>query len=224
MEIKKVLAVVMSMCIVGGTLSCGAPVISQTITAQADAADACFSYDESSGVMYLSGFDTTGVWKFDDMFKDCGELKTLKLGENLKNITEKAQLLNGKGWAAASSASEIVSGEGEYAVIENNAVTTYIRAEKTPPTYPANIRVEYNAKDHRVRFKRDKAEGAEKYGIAVYMAGKWRIQNRNITDTVYTSPKNLLPGRTYKVVIAAKVNGKRDIENAMKNAGTITIK
>ena len=55
MEIKKVLAVVMSLCIVGGTLSCGAPVISQTITAQADAADACFSYDESSGVMYLSG-------------------------------------------------------------------------------------------------------------------------------------------------------------------------
>ena len=35
------------------------------------------------------------------------------------------------------------------------------------------------------------------------------------------SPKNLTPGRTYSVAIAARVNGKWDIANATKNAVTI---
>ena len=44
---------------------------------------------------------------------------------------------------------------------------------------------------------------------AVYLAGKWRIQTQKIPATAvsYTTPKNLTPGKTYKVAIAAKVNG-----------------
>jgi hypothetical protein len=91
-------------------------------------------------------------------------------------------------------------------------------------TFPTNIKVEYSEKYHQVRFTWDKVYGAEKYGIAVYLAGKWRVQTQNITGTVYTSPKNLTPGKTYRVAIAARVNGKWDTANAIKNAVTVTIK
>ncbi len=96
--------------------------------------------------------------------------------------------------------------------------------EQTYPNWPQNIRVEYSEKYHQVRFTWDKVEGADRYGIAVYLAGKWRVQAQDITDTVYTSPKNLTPGKTYKVAIVARVNGKWDTTNAIKNAVTVTIK
>ncbi|SFC51867.1 hypothetical protein [Ruminococcus albus] len=131
MQIKKLLAVVMSLCMVAGDVSCGAPVITQSITAQA--------------------------------------------------------------------------------------------ANTNISTYPKNIKVEYSEKYRQVRFTWDKVEGADKYAIAVYLAGKWKVQAQNITDTVYTSPKNLTPGMTYKVAIAAKVNGTWDTKNAIKNAVTCTI-
>ncbi|WP_024859109.1 leucine-rich repeat domain-containing protein [Ruminococcus albus] len=88
-------------------------------------------------------------------------------------------------------------------------------------TFPTNIKVEYSEKYHQVRFTWDKVRGADKYCLAVYQAGKWKVQTQNITDTVYTSPKNLTQGMTYKVAISARVNGKWDTANAIKNAVTI---
>ena len=93
-----------------------------------------------------------------------------------------------------------------------------------PVPYPINIKVTYSEKYHQVRFTWDKVEGADRYGIAVYLAGKWRVQKQDITGTTYTSPKNLTPGVTYKVAIAARVNGRWDTANAIKHAGTVTIK
>ena len=105
-------------------------------------------------------------------------------------------------------------------------VFTRIYPKKETPkiTYPTNVKVAYSEKNHQVRFTWDKVEGADRYGIAVYQAGKWRVQTQNITGTVYTTPKNLIPGKTYKVAIAARVNGKWDTENAINHAGYITIK
>ena len=136
MKMKKILAAVMSLCMVTGAVSYGAPVISQGITVQAAEAE----------------------------------------------------------------------------------------SDETTLTYPTNIKVEYSEKYHQVRFKWDEVEGADMYGIAVYLAGKWKVQTQNITDTVYTSPKNLTPGMTYKVAIAARVDGKWDTENAIKNAVTVTVR
>ncbi len=79
-------------------------------------------------------------------------------------------------------------------------------------------------KYHQVRFTWDKVEGADRYGVAVYLAGKWKVQDKNITGTSYTTPKSLTPGKTYKVAIAARVNGKWDTANAIKNAVTVTVK
>ncbi|SEL11158.1 glycosyl hydrolase [Ruminococcus albus] len=91
-------------------------------------------------------------------------------------------------------------------------------------TYPKNIKVNYSTKYHQVQFIWDKVQGADKYGIAVYLAGKWRVQTSNITTNSYVTPKNLTPGMSYKVAIAARVNGKWDTANAIKNAVSVTIK
>ena len=100
--------------------------------------------------------------------------------------------------------------------------------ELTPPTddktYPTNIKVAYSEQYHQMRFTWDKVKNADKYGIAVYLAGKWRIQTSNITTNSYTSPKNMTPGMSYKVAIAARVNGKWDTVNAIKNAVKVTVK
>jgi aryl-phospho-beta-D-glucosidase BglC (GH1 family) len=90
--------------------------------------------------------------------------------------------------------------------------------------YPKNIKVNYNTQYHQVQFIWDKVQGADKYGIAVYLAGKWRVQTSNITTNNYITPKNLTPGMTYKVAIAARVNGKWNTTDPIKNAVTITIK
>ena len=91
------------------------------------------------------------------------------------------------------------------------------------PTWPTNIKVEYSEQYHQMRFTWDKVKNADKYGIAVYLAGKWRVQTSNITTTSYTSPKNMTPGMSYKVAIAARVNGKFDVVNALKYS-VVTVK
>ena len=56
MKLKRVLAVVMSLCMVAGTVSYGAPVITQSITAQAaDSATSGFSFNQTTGMLTLSG-------------------------------------------------------------------------------------------------------------------------------------------------------------------------
>lgn len=161
------------------------------------------------------------------LFDKCNNLKSLTIGENCTKIANIDYLTNENGWVNVKDTSTVVSGDGNKTVIENVGKNTYKRlpiVEETKPTYPTNIKVEYSTKYHQVRFTWDTVDGSDKYGIAVYLAGKWRVQTQNITETVYTSPKNLTPGKTYKVAIAARVNGKWDIANAINNAVTITIK
>ena len=90
--------------------------------------------------------------------------------------------------------------------------------------YPTNIKVNYSSEYHQIQFIWDAVEGADKYGIAVYLAGKWRVQTSNITATSYVTPKNLTPGKQYKVAIAARVNGTWNTIDPIKNAVTVTVK
>ncbi|SFB68118.1 carbohydrate binding domain-containing protein [Ruminococcus albus] len=101
----------------------------------------------------------------------------------------------------------------------NNNQTT------TGDTYPKNIQVNYSAQYHQIQFTWSPVQNAQNYGIAVYLAGKWRIQTQSISgsSTSYVTPKNLTPGMSYKVAIAAKVNGTWDVNNAIKNAVIVTV-
>ncbi|WP_196231698.1 hypothetical protein [Ruminococcus albus] len=52
------MAVVMSLCMVAGIVSYGAPVITQSITAQAAEANiSCYSFDETTAYTYSQGRD-----------------------------------------------------------------------------------------------------------------------------------------------------------------------
>lgn len=107
---------------------------------------------------------------------------------------------------------------------ENSSYSTAYAYISKPTTYPEIKSIDYNEPTHQIRFTWEKVKDADRYGIAVYLAGKWRVQVQNITGTVYTTPKNLTPGKTYKVAIAARVNGKWDVANAIKNAVNVTVK
>ncbi|SEL45724.1 leucine-rich repeat protein [Ruminococcus albus] len=89
--------------------------------------------------------------------------------------------------------------------------------------YPV-VSVESNGR--QFRFKWNPVNYAEKYAVAVYIAGKWKIQTQSIPASTlsYTSPKNLTPGKTYKVAIAAKVNCEWTVADAIKHAVTVTVK
>ena len=94
------------------------------------------------------------------------------------------------------------------------------------PSAPTITNVEYSTKSHQVRFTWKPVSGAQNYAIAVYLAGRWRIQTQSIEASVtsYTTPKNLIPGKSYKVAVAVKVNGIWSSADAVKHAVTVTVK
>jgi hypothetical protein len=101
----------------------------------------------------------------------------------------------------------------------NNIVVT------PKPVYPTLTSIQYSELYHQFRLNWSEAPNAECYGVAIYLAGKWRIVDQDIpaNTTSYTSPK-LKPGKTYKMMIGAKVNGKWDLTNVNSRAFTVTVK
>lgn len=296
MKMKKVLAVVMSLCMTAGVVSYGAPVISQVITARAAEANAeteCYSFDETTGSFTLKGkldlnvfrgfsndfkakiksvtaeagtvfpedssylftgfthctsfglsnTDTSNVTNMSKMFNKCfniteldlsfmdtrnvtdmtgafdycNNLKTITLGENFSTIPLNAYLDNNEGWVNANDTQTVISGTDCFAVIENEGINTYQRYYDSTATYPTKITFKHNANYNQYRISWNKVEGADRYGIAVYLAGKWKVMKQDITDTAYSTPKNLDSTKHYKVAVAARVNGKWDVKNAIEN-------
>ncbi|MCR5540484.1 MAG: InlB B-repeat-containing protein [Ruminococcus sp.] len=90
--------------------------------------------------------------------------------------------------------------------------------------YPKVTAVEYNEEFHQFRMKWTSVPDAEQYGIAVKLAGRWKVQAyTNAKTTVFTSPK-LKAGSKYDIVVCAKVNGKWDISNIASRAVKVTVK
>ena len=89
-------------------------------------------------------------------------------------------------------------------------------------SYPEVTEIAYSEPYHQFRLTWTPVDGADKYGIAAFIAGKWRVQT--YTDkTTFTSPK-LKAGDTYKLLIAARVNGEWDLSNINSRAFTVTVK
>ena len=95
-----------------------------------------------------------------------------------------------------------------------------------PPPKRMVIKAEYSSEYHQIRLRWKPYENAEKYGIAVYLAGKWRVWTCSIPAdvTVFTSPKNLTPGTEYKIAVAARVNGNWNVRDAIYDAVKVTVK
>lgn len=106
--------------------------------------------------------------------------------------------------------------DGEWFTDTSNAIVV------TPntPVYPAvNVEVRGNA----FRLSWDAVPGADKYAVAYYSAGRWRLLDQfDATRTVYTRTK--VPTGTYQLAVGARVDGKWDISNLNQRAVTVTIK
>ncbi|SDA28238.1 protein of unknown function [Ruminococcus sp. YE71] len=96
---------------------------------------------------------------------------------------------------------------------------------ETQSIYPTVTSIQYSSATHQFRLNWSAVEGAEKYAIAVYISGKWKIVTQSIPadTTSFTSPK-LTAGQTLRLVIGAKVNGTWDTSNLSSRSFTVTVK
>ncbi|MBO4866365.1 MAG: leucine-rich repeat domain-containing protein [Ruminococcus sp.] len=161
-----------------------------------------------------------------EVFKNCSNLKSVtipssvtEIGENAfssyDSETEKFIPINDlvvKCYKDSAAHKYVLKSGNRFKVIDANGSKT---------KYPVLIKQEYNAIYRQFRVTWTEVEGAEEYGIAVKLAGKWRIQART-NKTTFTSPK-LSSGQSYQLLICAKVNGKWDTSNITKMAFNVII-
>ncbi|SFD13922.1 leucine-rich repeat domain-containing protein [Ruminococcus albus] len=180
-----------------------------------------------------------------DAFAYCTHLSDIKLSVNLTTIGSYAfcsctslksieipKSVTYLGWFPFSETrSSLVFNCYKGSIIENYALNNHrhfkILDAEDKTEFPVLNEVQFNTKYHQFRMKWTEVEGAEEYAIAVYLAGKWRVQKQGIPadTTTYTSPKKTdqLQPKAYKVAIGAKINGKWDKVNAINNAFEILV-
>ena len=169
----------------------------------------------------------------DAAFLECHNLKSITIPASVTEIGEDAfseydthddsykPLKNVNINCYANSAAE------KYAIA--NGLNYKLIDEKLPACPPPKrmvIKAELSEEYHQIRLRWKPYENAEKYGIAVYLAGKWRVWTCSIPAdvTVFTSPKNLTPGTEYKIAVAARVNGNWNVRDAIYDAVKVTVK
>ena len=183
--------------------------------------------------------DAIGLSGLDNFVKDENLYKVVNFSTNPVKVGSNGLIgtfvLGVKSGANANGAKvnlaevDLTASGGDLVGVINYGVKENVTATITTSTtskYPVVTNVEYSEKYHQFKCTWTPVANAQNYGIAVYLAGKWRIQTQSIpgTTTSYTSAKNLKPGKSYKMVVAAKVNGKWDTSNLNSRAVTITIK
>ena len=110
--------------------------------------------------------------------------------------------------------------DGQWNMDFSNAIT--VTPNDAAAKYPIVENIEYNEEFHQFRLSWNAVEGAQQYGIAVKLAGKWKVQA--YTDkTTFTSPKQRA-GSSYEMLVCAKVNGKWDLGAMNSRIFTVTIK
>jgi len=111
---------------------------------------------------------------------------------------------------------------GKWITDFSNAIV--VSSQSTEGKYPVLSSVEHNEKTHQFRLQWSEVKGAQQYGIAVYLSGKWKVVKQDIPagTTSFTSPK-LTAGQTYRMVICAKVNGNWDTSNINARSFSVTV-
>jgi Ca2+-binding RTX toxin-like protein len=113
--------------------------------------------------------------------------------------------------------------DGKWNKDTSNAVTVKT-LDQAQSRYPSVTSTQYNDKYHQFRLNWTKVNGTSQYGVAVKIAGKWKVYAyTDANTTTFTSPK-LKAGSTYEMVICAKVNGKWDTSNLNARAFKVTVK
>ncbi len=134
----------------------------------------------------------------------------------IKEVTDNGTIVRGLTAGNEYKMAVIPMVNGEWVMNFKNAITV----TPNPPADLPELNVE--VKNNRFVLNWTAIKGAEQYGIAVKIAGKWKVQKVVDADvTTFTSPK--LNKGTYEMVVCAKINGKWDIRNIADRAVTGTI-
>jgi hypothetical protein len=101
----------------------------------------------------------------------------------------------------------------------SNVITVTPNAPVTPKYPVVTVQTAKNA----FKLSWDAVEGADKYAIAYYSAGKWKILAQvDGGTTSYLNTK--VPSGTYQMVVGARIGGKWDASNINQRAVTVTVK
>ncbi|SDA31923.1 hypothetical protein SAMN02910446_03528 [Ruminococcus sp. YE78] len=111
--------------------------------------------------------------------------------------------------------------DGKWFTDVSNAITVTPNTVVTTK-YPVVNKIEVQNNSFRLSW--DAVEGAEKYCVAYYSAGKWRLLDQfDASKTSYTRTK-VPAGRTYTLVVGARINGKWDASDLNQRAVNVTVK
>ena len=86
--------------------------------------------------------------------------------------------------------------------------------------YPSLLSMEYDLNSRRFRMFWTRVSDAEEYGVAVKLAGKWKVQAYTDSNE-YVSP-SMYRGQKYEIVICAKINGKWDTYDIDRRSFVLT--
>ena len=175
------------------------------------------TYEQGYGAVKLSWNKIEGADKYAIVAYISGRWSII--GENKSTSFVINDLKEGQEYKVAV----ITYAYGNWVTDVSNAIV--VSPKDTTTKYPAVKNIEYNDEYHQFRLTWTKVKDAEKYGVAVYLAGRWVILDQNISASTpyFTSPK-LKAGQTYKMVICAKVGGKWDTSALNSRAFTVTVK
>ncbi|MBR0529466.1 MAG: leucine-rich repeat domain-containing protein [Ruminococcus sp.] len=164
----------------------------------------------------------------DSAFVNCVNLKDIIIPESVSSIGKQAfSFFDDKTYKYIINSNITIYGVSgsyaeEYANINSIPFSAITIEKPNTVSYPEVTEIVYSEPYHQFRLTWTPVDGADKYGIAAFIAGKWRVQA--YTDkTTFTSPK-LKAGDTYKLLIAARVNGEWDLSNINSRAFTVTVK
>ncbi|MBQ1537422.1 MAG: hypothetical protein IIZ73_03770, partial [Ruminococcus sp.] len=176
------------------------------------------SYLKGDGAVKLSWNAIEGAERYAIAGFIDGKWKLLNRTEDTSFIIENLEA--GKEYKVAV----VAMFDGEYIMDFSNAIVVTPKPAAAS-VYPKITEIEYNEQYHQFKLNWTEVPNAQNYGIAVYLAGKWKIQTQSIpaTQTSYTSPK-LKAGQTYKMIVCAKVNGKWDLSALNSRAFEVTVK
>ena len=140
----------------------------------------------------------------------------------LYECSETSFVLNGLSEGTNYKVAVIAISEGQWLTDFSNAIV--VTPESSENKYPVVSSIVHNAQTRQFKVNWTAVKGAQQYGIAVYLAGKWKVVTQDIPakTTSFTSPK-LTAGQTYRMVICAKVNGKWDISDLNGRSFTVTV-
>ena len=148
-----------------------------------------------------------GIFEFEDDYWN-----------RIAQTTDTSYVLNGLASGSEYKIAVVTYSGGKWNTDFSNAITVTPNVE-TVSRYPV---VQTQVKDSKIGFKWTKVPGAEKYGIGIYQANKWKvIKQLDGSVSTWTSPQ--VRNGTYRLVVLAKVDGQWVNADVFKKAFYVTV-